>query len=510
MRANRHFVISWVSPALALFLAGCTTFARMNSRRPGNHALITPFEDNAGGEDRLRVAIKDNIDLAGVVTTAGSKQLALEAKPAAKDAACLAITRERGVHIVGKTNMSEFAVSPSGVNEYFGTPRNPFDFWRKRIPGGSSSGSAVAVAGDLADVAFGTDTAGSIRVPAACCGVVGLKTTHGLIPLTGIHPIEPEHMDTVGPLARDIAGTVVGMDLLQQGFVDQYAAAVAAQPRGRDIRVGRLRLSGTDRRIDTAIDLALLKAGFRIVPLDPKLGAMWEQAKADGNTVAAAGAWISDKKYGSSLSVSMRTKVVILTGRLNYMTKYQAALGRRARWQAALDDAFEKVDVIALPTMQGVPPFIPPSWDMAFLEAQMLQLQNTVPFNYSGHPALAQPIKLHNAGFSLTSIQLIGPKSGEAKLLNAGRIIEQKSFPSDRGTSYDRLERACGCPGTAEKVLRFQAPSSVDDTLRDGVPVGALPLRRGVSLPAQIRALEAGGTSSASAPANGSAVKRRE
>jgi amidase len=112
------------------------------------------------------------------------------------------------VRIVGKTNLSEFAVAPSGLNDFFGTPKNPLSKRRKLIPGGSSSGSAVAIANGTADVAFGTDTAGSIRVPAACCGVVGLKTTFGLISTKGVFPIEPRHLDTVGTIGKDVAHVV--------------------------------------------------------------------------------------------------------------------------------------------------------------------------------------------------------------------------------------------------------------------------------------------------------------
>jgi hypothetical protein len=148
-----------------------------------------------------------------------------ERLPAEKDAPCLAIARQRNVHIVGKANLSEFAVAPSGFNEYFGTPASPLSSSAKLLPGGSSCGSAVAVASGMADVAFGTDTAGSIRVPAAWCGVVGLKTTHGLVPIEGVFPIEPEHLDTVGPMGKDIAHTVQGMDLLQNGLPALYAAA---------------------------------------------------------------------------------------------------------------------------------------------------------------------------------------------------------------------------------------------------------------------------------------------
>src|SRR5207237_3890284 len=116
------------------------------------------------------------------------------------------------------------------MNAYYGMPPNPLD--RGRIPGGSSSGSAVAVANDEADVAFGTDTAGSIRVPAACCGIVGLKTTYGLISIERVYPIEPEHLDTIGPMAKDIASTIQGMDLLQSGFAAKYVAAKTAKPSG--------------------------------------------------------------------------------------------------------------------------------------------------------------------------------------------------------------------------------------------------------------------------------------
>lgn len=404
-------------------------------------------------EGRLRLAVKDNIDVVGVVTSAGSGYLAKRGRPAEKDAPCLAIARERRVQIIGKTNLSEFAVSPSGLNEYYGTPRNPFCFWRARIPGGSSSGSAVAVAGGMADVAFGTDTAGSIRVPAACCGVVGLKTTHGRVPIDGVFPIEPEHLDTVGPLGKDIASTVVGMDLLERDFLSRYSAAKAAHPSAKSIRVGRLRLKGTDPKIDTAIDRALERAGFEVVPMDEHFAAAWEQAKRDGNVVAASGAWISGKNYQNSPGVALRTKAVILNGRINYATKYKAALARRGQWQAALDKAFKKVDVIALPTVQGTPFLILPNVDVGLVEAQMLKFQNTVPANYSGNPALAIPVPLHGAGFGVTSLQLIGPNGSEAELLNTGRFVETAVRPSRRGKSYDRLATGCSS-SSASAVLR--------------------------------------------------------
>ena len=381
---------------------------------------------------RLRLAVKDLIDMKGVVTTAGSEYVARNSQPAASDAQCLAIARQRNVQIVGKTNLSEFAVAPSGINDFFGTPRSPLSKRSKIIPGGSSSGSAVAVASGMADVAFGTDTAGSVRVPAACCGIVGLKTTFGLVSLQGVFPVEPKHLDTVGPMAKDVAHVVEGMDLLQDGFAARYRAAMAAKPLAKNIRIGRLYLGGTDRRIDKAIDDALARAGFQVVPLDQAFKAKWDQAKKDGDTVAAAGAWISDGKFFEKLiGVSARTKAIIALGEFDYSTSYRNALRRQAPWQQALRQTFKKVDFIALPTLQKLPPRIPlvdrsalVEAQIALFEAEMLGLQNTVAVNYAGNPALAIPVPLEDKTIPATSLQLVGPRSSEAGLLNAGRLIE--------------------------------------------------------------------------------------
>src|SRR5271165_1436149 len=193
--------------------------------------FITRLEHASGG---IRLAVKDLIDIAGVPTTAGSRALADTAVPAEGDAPCLAGARSAPVAIVGKVNLHELAFGASGVNDYFGTPVNPLD--PDRIPGGSSSGSAVAVADGDADIAYGSDTGGSIRVPAAFCGVTGLKTTYGRVSLSGVWPLAPS-LDTVGPMARDVAGVAAGMTLLEPGF------AVDVPPASR---LGRIRPAGVD------------------------------------------------------------------------------------------------------------------------------------------------------------------------------------------------------------------------------------------------------------------------
>jgi amidase len=419
------FVWKSFLPSLTVIalLSGC---ALLPSLRPplltGNRAFIAywpPAQTN-----QLKLAVKDNIDMKGVVTTAGSKRLARNRALAEKDAPCLEITRQRNVQIVGKANLSEFAVAPSGFNGYFGTPRSPLSSSRKLLPGGSSCGSAVAVASGMADVAFGTDTAGSIRVPAAWCGVVGLKTTHGLVPVEGVLPIEPAHLDTVGPMGRDIAHTVQGMDLLQNGFAASYAAAVAANPSAQGIRIGRLALKGTDSKIDRAVDEALARTGFQVISLDNGVREKWEQAKKDGNTIAAAGVWMSYSRFGFfARGVSARTKSAIRAGGIAYRTSYQTAVARQGEWQNTLNEIFKKVDFIALPTMQTLPQPIP-LFRIGAMEARMLDLQNTVPVNFAGNPALALPIPLQDADVAVTSLQLIGPRLSEAQLLNAGRLVE--------------------------------------------------------------------------------------
>src|SRR3984957_20029938 len=162
--------------------------------------FITRYATSGAG---VRLAVKDLIDMAGEPTTAGCRAVAERAVPAVRDAACLAGAREAGARIVGRTNLHELALGVTGVNLWSGTPVNPLD--PTRVPGGSSSGSAVAVASGEADIAYGADTGGSVRIPAACCGIVGLKTTWGRIPLTGVRPLAPS-LDTVGPMAADIAG----------------------------------------------------------------------------------------------------------------------------------------------------------------------------------------------------------------------------------------------------------------------------------------------------------------
>lgn len=406
--------------ACAGLFAGCSTLQKHSAN---DHAYIVYWPPPAG-DHRLRLAVKDLIAMKGTVTTAGTEHFAKRGLPASRDAECLAIARERNVRFVGKTNLTELALGVTGDNAYFGMPENPVSKKRDLISGGSSSGSAVAVANGTADVAFGTDTAGSIRVPAACCGVAGLKTTFGLVSTKGVYPISAKHLDTVGPMAKNVAGLVQGMDLLQRGFAARYESAKAAAPSAKRITIGRLYVDGTSRVVDEAVDAKLAAKGFRVVVLPGSFKAKWKQAESDGSTVAVADGWLTDRELNTESGITAGTKAVFALGAYEYRVNYRDALKRRTAWQRELKRIFRRVDFIALPTLKTLPPRVPLFGGTPALEALTLSLQNTVAVNLAGNPALAIPVPIRDKAGSVTSLQLIGPRLSEAQLLNAGRLAE--------------------------------------------------------------------------------------
>lgn len=192
---------------------------------PGERVLRSPL--GTGALSGLRLAVKDLIDVAGSVTGCGNPDWAAAHAPARADAPCVHALRVAGATIVGKTVTDEFAFSLEGENAHHGTPRNPRA--PSRLPGGSSSGSAVAVAAGLADIALGTDTGGSVRVPASFCGVFGMRPTHGAVSLAGVMPFAPGY-DTVGWFARsaELMQRVGRVLLPRAGGVERAATLLLA------------------------------------------------------------------------------------------------------------------------------------------------------------------------------------------------------------------------------------------------------------------------------------------
>lgn len=348
-----------------------------------------------------RVAVKDLIAMAGHPTTAGCKALAERAVPEAEDAPCLAGIRAAGARVVGRVNLHELAFGATGINPWFGTPENPLD--AGLVPGGSSSGSAVAVANGEADVALGTDTGGSVRHPSACCGTVGLKTTYGRISTEGVWPLAPS-LDTVGPMGRDVAGVVLGMQLLEPGFTPADAPAAT---------IGRVRGISADPDLDAAIDAALRDSGFDLVDIDiPN----WTVASLSALTVLVAeGAEANAELYNTApASIGGDVRGFIEIGQAISAAQLSEARDFAVAWQQELAASFQRVELLALPTM----PLFPPRRDEDPATMPML----CAAVNLAGVPALAQPVP-SSRGIP-ASLQLVGPHGAEDLLLATGAVVE--------------------------------------------------------------------------------------
>lgn len=363
--------------------------------------FITRLGTARGTGRGVRLAVKDCIDVAGVPTTVGCRAVADEALPAAADAGCLAGARAAGVHIVGKANLHELCFGSTGVNPWFGTPTNPLD--PDRVPGGSSSGSAVAVATGESDVAYGSDTTGSVRTPAAYCGVVGLRTTKGRIPLRGVAPLAPS-FDVVGPMARDVAGVIEGMALLEPGFV--------VAETGPHV-VGRIRAGDVDPHIEDAVDLALAAAELEVVELYVP---SWQGAAEAGGTILFAEAWaeLSHIYLRAPEGIGEEVRGRFERGRTISDAAVVAARQTQVAWRVEVAGLFDRVEALALPTCATFPRRIE-SRDPA-------PNHLAIPASLAGLPALAQPVPA--TGRLPASLQLVGQPGGEADLLALGLQVE--------------------------------------------------------------------------------------
>lgn len=351
--------------------------------------------------DGPRLAVKDCIDIEGLPTTAGCQLIAEQASPAARDAAVVAAARQAGARIVGKTNLTELCWSASGVNPWSGTPVNPAD--PGRLPGGSSSGSAVAVAAGEADVALGTDTGGSVRIPAACCGISGLKTTWGRVPVDGVYPLAPS-LDTVGPLGADVAAVELGMRLIEPGFAAGSCELV----------VGRMRPEvDVDPMTDIALDAALAAAGLRVTDVagfDFRAAVDATDVLIDAEAYQANAHLIPQlDQLSPQMRHNMTAAAAITADRLDAANRIRQEV---RDWFAAMLD---RHPFLALPTLVGPPPL---------LGGRRIPLTVlTMPANLAGLPALALPVPGGPAGLP-ASLQLIGAPGGEEQLIALGRVIE--------------------------------------------------------------------------------------
>lgn len=311
-----------------------------------------------GPLDGAIVSIKDLFDVAGEATTAGSLMLANTA-PAARDAAVVRRLRQAGAVIVGKTNMTEFAFTAIGDNLHHGTPGNAAD--ASLIPGGSSSGAGVAVGEGSSEISIGSDTGGSVRIPASLNGVVGFKPTAGRVPLTGAFPLSAT-LDSIGPLARSVADCALA-DAIMAGEEPSPLRPVSVAGLRIGVPRGRL-FEETQDDVAAAFETCIArleKAGARIahLPIDDLIAEVRAATKR-GTIAAMEGAevhadWLT---AGASVPVDPHVSGPLSRALAVPATVYIRTIRRRAQLAAAMEERLAAIDVLAVPTVPMVAPSI--------------------------------------------------------------------------------------------------------------------------------------------------------
>lgn len=371
----------------------------------------------------LPVSVKDLYDIAGRTTLAGSV-LRRGEPPAVHDATAVARLRAAGAAIVASTNMTEFAFSGVGINPHHGTPRNPADAAVARIPGGSSSGAAVSVALGLAVAGLGSDTGGSIRIPAALCGLVGFKNTQARTPLEGAFPLAST-LDTACAMARTVGDCLA---------VDAVLAGAPLRPPARGLRGLRLLLPGTllldelEPAVARAFEHALSRlAAAGAIIVETKLAELAEVAQINapaGLSPIEAWAVHRDTMRSRRDDFDPRVAARIALGEGVGAADYIVLLQRRRDWIARMGARLRDVDAIVSPT---VPITAPPldelvASDEAYARANRLLLRNTFVANFLDGCAITLPC--HAAGELPVGLMLTAPGGHDAALAAAALAVE--------------------------------------------------------------------------------------
>jgi len=387
----------------------------------------------------IPVAIKDNIWTRGVHTTAGSKIL-VDFVPQ-EDAALVARLRSAGAIVMGKTNLHEFAYGVTSNNAHYGAVRNPWDL--ERIPGGSSGGSAAALAAGLCSAAIGTDTGGSIRIPSACCGVTGLKPTFGRVSCYGVVPLA-RSLDHAGPIARTagdaaiILESIAGFDPRDPVSQDAPVVSFARELRGplRKMRIGWPRdffFDHIDDEVRRAVEAA--RAMFE------GLGAKFEEVALPGvadslrpaTHIALAEAFQYHRAAGfypaRAADYGEDVRARLETGSRVFASDYLDALEARKRVQEELASAFKRVTAILAPTLPVAAPRIGKEMVLAGGETEDVRsamLRFNRPGNFTGLPAISIPCGFTSDGLPI-GVQIIGPAWGEARVLHLAAAYQQRT-----------------------------------------------------------------------------------
>jgi aspartyl-tRNA(Asn)/glutamyl-tRNA(Gln) amidotransferase subunit A len=382
---------------------------------------------NRGPLHGIPIGLKDNIDTAGVLTTAASAVYA--DRIPAEDAECVRKLRDAGAVFLGKLNMHEFAYGGTSAVTHYEPVHNPWDL--DIHPGGSSGGSAAAVAARLCAAALGTDTAASVRYPASCCGVAGLKATHGLASIRGIVPLSEFH-DHVGPLARSVEDcalvmtALAGFDALDPVSIrterEDYHAAIGRSVRGMRIGIPRSPFfEQLDPEIDSAVKAAIeVLVGLTGPTRDVNIAAPDTYALLDAETYAYHAPLLADATK-RALYQPLTLQRVMGGGSVTA----QVYIEQRRRMQIArntIGETFADVDVLVAPTNMALPATIARVLENPAAEPSLIR--NTLPFNVFGIPAISVPCGFSRAGLPI-GMQIIGPRLAEARVLSLAHAYEQ-------------------------------------------------------------------------------------
>ena len=369
----------------------------------------------------LPVSIKDNIDIEGEATRAGTMLLE-DAPPAHADATVVERLKAAGAVIVGRTNMSELAFSGLGYNRFYGTPANPWDRATGRIPGGSSSGAAISVTDGMAVAAIGTDTGGSVRIPAALTGLAGFKPTQERVPRDGVLPLSTL-LDTVGPLARTLADCAV----LDSILADDPTPLPTLDRPLRLCTADDFMLVDADETVALAYQRAkvvLQEVGAEITSLPPALFPEVREYNSRGS-FSSEEAW---ERFGARIEarphdIDPRLGERILRGRSITADDHAANVAALAAMKERFKRALSTYDALIAPT---VPIVAPPIHDMEdddkFRRANALILRNPMVANLLDAPSLTIPC--HAPGTAPVGLMLIGPRLSDRRLLAIGLALE--------------------------------------------------------------------------------------
>ncbi len=375
----------------------------------------------------IPVAIKDLCDIEGQVTKAGSTVLS-DSEPATADAPVVARLRAAGFIVIGRTNMTEFAYSGLGLNSHYDTPRSPWDRENGRIPGGSSSGTAVAVADGMAVVGLGTDTGGSCRIPAAFCGIVGYKPTARRIPLDGVTPLSFS-LDSIGPLGRTVDCCAIVDDIFAGG-----SGVISEDDTPPElIRLGVLSdsvLDDMDATVGAAYHdalMALSKTGVTLVEVPfPELNELGHINRNGGLAAAEAYAWHQGLLAIRGDGYDQRVRTRIEPGGASTAAYYIEVLQSRQRLIEAAKARLGRLDAFVMPTVAMVPPTVASfdSDDRDYYSTQnLLALRNTSIGNFLDSCAISIPIEAADA--APVGLMLMGPPMGDHELFSVARSIER-------------------------------------------------------------------------------------